>query len=196
MKFILIRHGLTKANKERRYAGRTDYPLLPEGRKILSERDYSGLSDVQAVFASPLLRCTETADMIFPGHEKIIVQDLIECDFGRFEDKNYIEMADDPEYQAWVDSGGTAPFPGGEDVEEFKDRCALGMRQVIDICARKGIEKAGVVIHGGVIMSIMERLCTTKRSYYEWHPENGCGYIAEVTEDGHLDLIEEITFSL
>ena len=194
MKFILIRHGLTKANKERRYAGRTDYPLLPEGRKILSERDYSGLSDVQAVFVSPLLRCRETADIIFPGYEKTVVKDLIECDFGRFEDKNYIEMADDPEYQAWVDSGGKLPFPGGEDVEEFKDRCSGAMKQIIKICRQQNINKAAVVAHGGVIMSIMERLCTTKRSYYEWHPENGCGYIAGDTSDGYLKLIEEVAF--
>ena len=193
--FVLIRHGMTKANKEKRYAGRTNYPLLPEGRQELLRRDYSALREVQAVFSSPLLRCLETAEIVFPGHEKRVIQNFIECDFGHFEDRNYIEMANDSEYQAWVDSGGTLPFPGGEDVEKFKDRCAKGMEEVIDICRRENITKAGCAIHGGVIMSIMERLCTTKREYYSWHPENGCGYVL-LSDPGSydLELMSEINF--
>ena len=192
--FIIIRHGTTKANKEKRYAGRSDYPLLDEGRAELLSRDYSAFGDVQLVFSSPLLRCLQTADIVFPGKEKIIIQDFIECNFGDFEDKNYIEMADDPAYQAWVDSGGTLPFPNGEDIEEFKDRCALAMKKVIDICNEKGLQRAGLAVHGGVIMSVMERLCTQKKKYYEWQPENGCGYICLSNGSYDLDLIKEIKF--
>lgn len=193
--FVLLRHGFTKANAEKRYAGRTDYPLLPEGREQLKHRDYSSFADVQRVFTSPLLRCRQSADIIFPGYAQTVIPALIECDFGDFEDKNHIDMSGNPYYQAWVDSGGTLPFPNGEDVEEFKDRCAFGMKEVIGICLEDKVTKAAVVIHGGVIMGIMTRLCMQKRdNYYEWHPENGCGYVVRSTPEGTLDLLQEITF--
>ena len=44
-------------------------------------------------------------------------------DFGDFENKNYLELNGNPDYQAWVDGGGTLPFPGGESREAFQERC-------------------------------------------------------------------------
>lgn len=192
--FYLIRHGLTEANIKRRYAGRTDYPLLAEGKDELIKRDYGKYRAAQAVFISPLLRCRMSADIIFPEHEKTVIEDLIECDFGDFEDKSADEMKDYEPYRRWVDSGCTLPFPGGEDVEEFKDRCEGAMKEVIDICRDKGLTKAALVVHGGVIMSIMERLCTTKLEYYSWHPDNGCGYTVLSGRGYELGLINEISF--
>ena len=192
--FYLIRHGLTEANIKRRYAGRTDYPLLKEGIKELEKRDYSRYAAAQAVFISPLLRCRQSADIIFPEHEKIVIDNLIECDFGDFEDKSADEMKGYEPYRKWVSSGCTLPFPDGEDVEEFKDRCANAMKEIIDICSARGIAKAALVIHGGVIMSIMERLCTTKLEYYSWHPDNGCGYIVLSGRGYELELINDISF--
>ena len=194
IEIVLLRHGKTKANIEGRYAGRTDYPVLEDGKAELSGRDYSAYQDVRKVFISPLLRCRQTADIIFPSHEKIVIPDLIECDFGTFEDRTAKEMEGYKEFQDWVDSGGTLPFPKGEDVEEFKDRCAEAMKEVMDICRVSGIKKAAVVSHGGVVMSIMERLCSEKRGYYEWHPDNGCGYVVRTGNDGILELVNEIIF--
>ena len=52
---------------------------------------------------------------------------LKECDFGDFENKNYKELSGNPDYQAWIDSGGALPFPGGEDPEGFRNRCRGGL---------------------------------------------------------------------
>lgn len=56
-------------------------------------------------------RCMETAKLIFKENF-YEVEELRECDFGIFENKNYKELSDCPEYQAWIDSGGTMTFPG------------------------------------------------------------------------------------
>lgn len=50
-------------------------------------------------------RCMETAKLIFKENF-YEVEELRECDFGIFENKNYKELSDCPEYQAWIDSGG------------------------------------------------------------------------------------------
>ena len=52
-------------------------------------------------------------------------------DFGEFEGKNYIELQKDPNYQAWIDSNGTLPFPGGESREAFIKRCEQGFYRML-----------------------------------------------------------------
>ena len=64
LKLILIRHGETQGNKLKRYIGkRTDEPLCPEAGNMLAQLAYP---EVQAVYASPMIRCTQTAG-ILPG---------------------------------------------------------------------------------------------------------------------------------
>ena len=65
----LIRHGKTAGNRERRYmGGRTDEPLLPEERQFLQKKK---APEVTRVFVSPMKRCVETAEILFPRHELI-----------------------------------------------------------------------------------------------------------------------------
>ncbi|MCG5029635.1 histidine phosphatase family protein, partial [[Ruminococcus] torques] len=82
------------------------------------------------------------------------------------------ELSDCPEYQAWIDSGGTMTFPGGEDPEEFRKRCVRGFEKVIKECRHDQIKSVAVVAHGGTIMSIMDRYARDENgqpdgSYYD-----------------------------
>ena len=87
---MLIRHGETAGNQKQRYIGRrTDEPLLPQSQEVLKQLDYG---EPQAVYASPMLRCTQTASILFPGKPLNIIDELAECDFGEFENKNYLEL--------------------------------------------------------------------------------------------------------
>ena len=111
LKIWLIRHGMTEGNRHQRYIGVTDEALCPEGAELLNNFSYPA---VQTVFVSPLRRCRETAEILFPGQKVRIIDQLAECDFGEFENKNYKELSGDPRYQAWIDSNGMMAFPGGE----------------------------------------------------------------------------------
>ena len=133
----------------------------------------------ERLFVSPLLRCRQTAACIYPGQEQQVIQNLRECDFGRFENKNWKEMTGDAEYQAWVDSNATLPFPGGEDPQEFRDRACQGFLEGLKLCAEDGTESAAFVVHGGIIMAVLERFADRKKAFYEWHVGNGEGYEAE-----------------
>lgn len=65
MKWVLIRHGQTQGNTEHRYIGcGTNEPLCAQGVEMLKCRAYP---NVQRVFASPMLRCRETAAMLYPN---------------------------------------------------------------------------------------------------------------------------------
>lgn len=190
LKLWLIRHGMTEGNSHQRYIGVTDEPLCEEGQKLLEKFAYP---KVQALFVSPLKRCRETAEMLFPGEEQRVVELLAECDFGEFENKNYKELADNPHYQEWVDSNGTLPFPGGESKEECADRNLRGFEEVLKVCREKGITEAALVVHGGTIMNIMEAYALPKKAFYEWHVGNGCGYQVEL-ESGEWENEAEKQF--
>ena len=189
IKLWLIRHGKTEGNKLSRYIGTTDEPLCQEGTEFLHKMDYS---KVQAVYVSPLKRCVQTAEILFPGEPVHIIEELAECDFGEFENKNYKELEGNPHYQEWIDSNGTLPFPGGESREGFRSRCLLGWKKVISVCQEQQKKSAAVVTHGGVIMNLMETVTAFEKSFYEWHVKNLCGYSIyiekELEKNGKLDL--------
>ena len=165
LKLLLIRHGETEGNKRKRYIGKkTDEPLCQEAGEMLEKLKYPM---VQAVYASPMIRCTQTAGILFPEKKLNIIDELAECDFGEFENKNYLELDGNENYQAWIDSGGLLPFPGGESREEFKRRNVIGFQKAVNSCIRKEIKSAALVVHGGTIMNIMEEYADEKRPFYD-----------------------------
>ena len=56
--------------------------------------NYGEYPQVDAVFSSPLKRCTETAKVIYPDRNPIVLDDLREYDFGEFEGKTAEELQD------------------------------------------------------------------------------------------------------
>ena len=185
--FFLIRHGKTAGNLLGRYIGsRTDEPLCDEGREGLAGKQ---LPEIERLYVSPMKRCVETAEILWPefDRKKIqIVTDLRECDFGDFENKNYKELSGNGDYQAWIDSNGTLPFPNGESMDLFKSRCLEAFAQIVEEVSgaeqkwkdsgETGIFRAGIVVHGGTIMAILEQYGYPKRAYFDYQVKNGCGY--------------------
>ena len=170
MKVCLIRHGATAGNLQKRYIGSTDEGLCPEGIAMLR---LMIPPSCDSVFVSPMRRCLETASILYPTVQPIICENLRECDFGDFEGRNYEELNGDPAYQTWINSGGNAPFPGGESPEAFKKRSADAfcdlMRSAVGTCA--------FVVHGGTIMAVCEAFCGG--TFYQYHVPNAGGFRAE-----------------
>lgn len=184
---ILIRHGKTAGNLLGRYIGsRTDEPLCDEGREGLAGKQ---LPEVERLYVSPMKRCVETAELLWPEFDRKKIQkvtDLRECDFGDFENKNYKELSGNGDYQAWIDSNGTLPFPNGESMDAFKNRCLEAFARIVEevsgaeqewiASGKTGIFRAGIVVHGGTIMAILEQYGYPKAAYFDYQVKNGCGY--------------------
>lgn len=188
MRIYLIRHSFTDGNLKRRYIGKTDEDLCPEGVRFLKERiKTNGYPQAERVYVSPMKRCIQTAGLVCPGQKLCIAEAFSECDFGIFENKNYKELSGCPEYQAWVDSGGTLPFPGGESREEFKRRTLSGFEESVRECERDGVSSAMYIVHGGTIMCIMEKYAFPKKGYFDYQTGNGEGYELIVVDSGTGD---------
>jgi len=180
MKFILIRHGKTQGNLERRYIGcRTDEDLCVEGIAQMQAQHYP---DADMVFASPMKRCIQTAGIIYSGKPIRIVDNFRECDFGEFEGRNYDELKDNPAYQAWLASGGELSFPGGESRKGFSERCVKAFQST---AAALSAGNYAFIIHGGTIMAIMEHF--TNGQYYDFQAQNGKGFI--LNADGSYEVL-------
>ena len=192
---ILIRHGRTAWNTERRYLGRTDLPLTEEGMRELKDK-WQSPPQCRYLYASPARRCLQTAAIIFPDRELTVVNDLREIDFGYFEGKTAQEMSDDPIYSDWLSSGGLAPIADGEPLDFFIERCANSFRRVMTQLANKPPEReadpatdflAAFVVHGGTIMALMSKFANPPRSYFSTRLD--CGEALICHWDG-LHLID------
>ena len=93
----------------------------------------TGLAQTEIVFTSPMQRCRESAQILFPDREKIEIPEWKEMNFGAFEGKNYEQLNGNQQYQAWIDSNGTLPFPEGESREDFIARCRQGFEEMLRI---------------------------------------------------------------
>ena len=181
-----IRHGKTNGNLEKRYIGRTDESLCESGRTQLSERKYP---DCDIVISSTMKRCLETAELIYPSGKIIAVNGLEECYFGDFEGKNYTELSGNPDYQKWIDSGGKLPFPNGENTEDFKKRCIAAFEKTVRKYSDVGV--ISFVVHGGTIMSVLEKYAVPKKDYFDFQVKNGQGFITKFDNE-KIKILENI----
>ena len=140
MLIVLLRHGETAYNAQRRYQGKSDIPLSARGRARLRAADFA--PDV--VFVTALCRTAQTAAAVFPGARQAVEDDLREMDFGDFEGKTYGELKDDPAYRAWLASGGEAACPNGEGKAAF---CARVCRAFERLIGRSGWSSSRTAAH-------------------------------------------------
>lgn len=137
MRIDLIRHGMTRGNEERRYIGITDEPLSERGRKLAEQCMYEM---PEIVFSSPLKRCVETAEILYPDQDIYIIEELRECDFGIFEGKNAEELSKTEAYQRWIDSNATIPFPRWRKQGGGSQSVSFGLEES-DFCLPRAAKK-------------------------------------------------------
>ena len=109
---------------------------LPAKRENLSAGRESLLTggiyrDPAVVYVSPLKRARETASILFPKAVQVVIPELAEMNFGKFEGRNYKEMENDPDYRAWVEGMCLGKCPGGESREEFCARTCEAFLEVL-----------------------------------------------------------------
>ena len=179
MRLLMIRHSVTPGNALKKYIGRTDQPLAPEG--IALAESFGTLEGFERVYVTRYQRTGQTADIIFPGAEKIVVPGIEEMDFGDFEGRSADEMENDPAYRKWVDDMCLSRIPGGEIIDEFHERVTRGFNGLLE---EDRSDLIAMVVHGGTIMSLMYAYDEKKLDYYSYGVKNCCGYVCDIIMDG------------
>ncbi|MET0835405.1 MAG: histidine phosphatase family protein [Thermoleophilaceae bacterium] len=155
MSLWLARHGETAENAEGRILGRRDPPLSPAG--VAQADALAGrLQDVGivAVWASPLRRARETAEVVgrLLGLEPVVLGELVESDRGHWEGRRVADLADEsPDlHAAFIAGDPSFRFPGGESLAEQRARTRSALAVV-----RAGPLPALVVAHAGTIRAAL-----------------------------------------
>jgi probable phosphoglycerate mutase len=153
---IVVRHGETLWNREKRMQGTTDTPLSDVGQaqaRALGRR--LAAHDFTALYASDLSRARQTASIIaeHTGRKLVVDGRLRERCFGIFEGltAGEIEERFPQEHARFVSRDPDYEVPGGECATRFAGRC-LGC--LAEIAGRHPGEEIVVVTHGLVLDSL------------------------------------------
>ncbi|MCY1081566.1 histidine phosphatase family protein [Archangium lansingense] len=127
---VLVRHGDTAWSRSGQHTGRTDIPLLEEGRRMATRlREPLRAWDFAAVWTSPLSRASETCALAGYGDVAQLRSDLMEWDYGSFEGKTKVEIrTTSPNWTLWTD--GVPCGESARDVGARADRVIAEARSV------------------------------------------------------------------
>ena len=178
----IIRHGMTEANEKGIYIGRTDVPLSAKGAADLAAKmDEFDYPSVHRVYSSPLRRCTETAEILFPYTELVPVDDLSELNMGDFENKSIDELAKREDYNKWLKGGKDSRPPHGESLEELTARTYKALHNIIINMMEDGPTHCAIITHGGVISNMLSCFGLPKYEPSQITAEAGGGFDILVT---------------
>jgi broad specificity phosphatase PhoE len=154
---ILIRHGEIKANRQRRWHGSTDSPLLWRGRRQarrLGRFVSATYPSIDAIYSSPLQRCINTA---WPLAERLELKiqphaDLREWSLGDWEDRLFRELADDEDFFNKSLRDPDYLPPGGESLAVVSERYVRALREINANHTRSDADsRVAVFGHGAAI---------------------------------------------
>ncbi len=196
-----IRHGQTSENQKGLYIGSTDVPLSKEGIDLLKKYDsemmYPG---TPVVFTSPMLRCIQSCNIIYPAIKPIVIDDFRECSFGDWEKKNVDELKKNSEFVKWLaDSQNTTP-PNGESGAQFIRRVCVAFEKVVEGMLKSGTDTAVIMAHGGVISTILSVYGLPQAKPYDWQMDNGFGFSARINtmlwmRDKVMEVYQKIPYN-
>lgn len=154
---LLIRHGETDWNVDKRLQGHIDIPLNEAGRlQVQALGAVLAEEGIDAIFASDLQRARATAQAVADtaGLDVGIDAGLRERCYGAFEGLRHPDIeAKYPEaYRVWKAREPDARYPAGEreaeTMREFYQRSVQAVRRVLDSGKYR---KVAIVTHGGVL---------------------------------------------
>lgn len=176
-KMHLIRTGRTFPGDGKRYVGQSDPPLCAKGLDELEalRREFT-YPRVEAVFTSPLRRCVQTADMLYPDILTESVDGLMDMNLGSFEGKTFEQLRGDEAFRDWLGDSAEYPPPGGEQLDAFTERVIIAVNGIFNRMMTGRMTSVAVVTHGGVIMTLLAGIGLPKQQLQQWATANGTGY--------------------
>jgi len=135
-RLILVRHGVTEHSVAKRFAGRSDLELTPDGvqQARRAARRVAELGPVAAIVSSPLRRTRQTAAEIaaVTGLDVTIEDGFAEADFGDWDGLTFPEVQQQwpQQLKAWLADPAVAP-PNGESFDVVTRRVRRARDRVL-----------------------------------------------------------------
>ncbi len=158
---ILVRHGESRANNEKFFAGQLDVELSSLGFKQaeLTAEYIASTYKVDKIYSSTLSRAYDTASAISKRtHIPIISSDALrEINSGEWQGLHFDELQEkySDSYGVWINDIGKAQTPSGESVKELYERI---WRAIDGIVKDNPDETIVISTHATPIRAILCRL--------------------------------------
>ena len=193
VKLLLIRHGYSEFNKQKRFCGQFDAPLTEQGReqaRVTAEYVLKNYN-VDKVYSSDSCRAYDSvkpiADALSLRIEKS--EKLRELHVGVWEGMRFadVEKAYPREYLTWIGNEPQSRPVGGESYAELQQR---GLREFFRI-ANESVGKTVIIgTHGGLIRAL---LCRWHNISIEQRKEIAPVSNASITEVDYDERTGEVT---
>lgn len=173
---LLIRHGENEWTKKHKLAGRTpDVHLNGQGQEqaeALGKR--LSTTPLNAIYASPLERTMETAQVIAGHHNLTVIpqKELLEVDYGKWTGKAIKKLTRKKKWRTIQHQPTWAKFPGGETmlgmqtrmVEQINKLVKQHPDQTIAVVGHADLIKAAVAHYLGLHFDLFQRIVISTAS--------------------------------
>ena len=172
---LLLRHAVTDHTGARLSGWMPGLHLTEQGREQ-AEALAGRLAPVpvDALYASPLERCQETAAVLAKarGLEMSTLQDLGEVRYGDWTGRTIKELAKEPLWKVVQATPSAARFPDGESLYEMQARAVLAVerlrgahpKQTVAVCSHADVIKAVVCHYLGMHLDLFQRVVVSPAS--------------------------------
>jgi probable phosphomutase (TIGR03848 family) len=166
---LLLRHAVTEHTGAVLSGWMPGLHLSEEGR-----RQADGLAGrlgpvpLDAVYASPLERCQETAAVVAEakGLKVQTLEDVIEVGYGDWTGRTLKELAKEPLWKVVQATPSAARFPDGESIFEMQSRAVLAIErlrqahpeQTVAVCSHADVIKAITCHYLGMHLDLVQRV--------------------------------------
>ncbi|MFM7427900.1 MAG: histidine phosphatase family protein [Elainella sp.] len=162
-RFLLVRHGETDWNRDKRFQGQIDVPLNDQGRVQAGQAaEFLKAIQIDRAVSSPMLRPKETAEIILQLHPAVeldLNSLLCEISHGLWEGKleAEIEAAYPGELQQWQQAPETVQMPEGENLAQVWQRAIQAWQEILAAIpeSQDGIVTTLVVAHDAVNKALL-----------------------------------------
>ncbi len=209
-KIILVRHGQTTWNKDKKYRGSKDISLNDQGREEarLAGEWLKG-ETIHAAYSSPLSRARDTGEAIARHHGLKVSElpGLSDICYGDWEGQTHGEVKEKYAelFHQWETSPQTVRFPGGETLEEVKARALAAVHEVVQrhpdqtvvLAAHRAVNKVLIATLIGLDNSHFWRIGqeTTAINRLEWNGDtwqsmglNDTGHLRGMQRGEYVDF--------
>lgn len=204
-RILLIRHGESEANRERRFAGHSDFPLTEKGRRQAEcTADYIARTySVDRVYASDLCRAYDTALAVARRFSLEVTPEpeLREIFAGEWEGLPFDEIRCrfEKDFQIWTDDVGNASCTDGEKVSHLQSRVLRALLRIAEENPGKTvaigthatpIRATECALRGKSLSEMHAVPWVSNASVTELSYEDGTLRLVSVGENRHLDRLQ------
>ena len=168
MILYILRHGESEGNKDKKFRGRSDFPLTERGKRQAEEAaGFLDDKEISIVYSSPLIRAYDTAKIAVRKKNLDVIkdEDFNNIFLGSWEGRPKIEIEKNfpEEWRIWTSAPESLSVGGMETLEAVQKR---SVRRVNEIFEEKKERNVLIVSHRAVIKPLIAGLIGIEKPFF------------------------------